>query len=46
VASAGLNWWLTASASLSMNYRHVILDRMGEIGHADSVTSRLVLMLN
>jgi phosphate-selective porin OprO/OprP len=39
VASAGLNWWLTASASLSMNYRHVILDRMGEIGHADSELS-------
>jgi phosphate-selective porin len=46
VASVGVNWWLTSSASLNINYRHVILDRFDEVGHADSITSRLVLMLN
>jgi phosphate-selective porin OprO/OprP len=46
VVSAGVNWWLLPSASVNINYRHVILDRFDETGHSDSITTRVLLMLN
>jgi phosphate-selective porin OprO/OprP len=46
IVSAGVNWWLLPSASVNINYRHVILDRFDETGHSDSITTRLLLMLN
>jgi len=45
IYSLGLNWWLTTSASVNINYRHIVLDQNGESGHSDGLMSRIVLLL-
>ena len=45
IASAGVNWWLTPSFQLSLNARHVWLDRGGVEGESSGINSRLLLML-
>ena len=45
IASAGVNWWLTPSFQLSVNFRHVLLDKDGITGESSGVNTRLVLML-
>ena len=45
IYSLGLNWKLTAVTSLSMNYRHVVLDQNGVTGHSDGLMMRVTLML-
>jgi len=45
VYSLGLNWKLTSITSLSVNYRHVVLDQAGETGHSDGIMMRIGLML-
>jgi phosphate-selective porin OprO and OprP len=45
VWSAGLNWWLTPYMNLNVNYRYIDLDRFGVDGTSQSVTTRLMLIL-
>ena len=45
IYSLGLNWWLSTSASLNINYRHIVLDEGGETGHSDGLMTRIMLML-
>jgi len=45
IYSLGLNWKLTSVTSLSVNYRHVVLDQAGETGRSDGVMMRVALML-
>ncbi len=45
VWSLGLNWWPTASAQASANFRVVSLDRFGVRGISSGVDIRLLLML-
>jgi phosphate-selective porin OprO/OprP len=43
--SAGVNWWLTPYMNFNVNYRYIDLDRFGVEGTSQSVTSRLMLIL-
>ena len=45
IYSLGVNWWLTRSASLGLNYRYVTLDRFGTQGDSSGVNFRLLLVL-
>jgi phosphate-selective porin OprO/OprP len=45
IGSLGFNWWLRADLTVSMYYRHTILDRFDERGSSDGLVTRLVLML-
>ncbi len=45
IYSLGLNWWLSTSASLNINYRHIVLDQNNETGHSDGLMTRVVLLL-
>ena len=45
VYSLGLNWWLTTSASLNINYRHIVLDDGVSTGHSDGLMTRIMLLL-
>lgn len=46
VYSLGLNWWLTQSSQLGLNYRLVSLDRYGETGWSSGFNVRLMLILD
>jgi phosphate-selective porin OprO/OprP len=46
VYSLGLNWWLTQSSQLGLNYRVVSLDRYGEKGWSSGLNVRLMLILD
>ena len=46
ILSIGLNWWLTQVFSLGLNYRHIELDRFGEIGSSDGFSTRMTLILD
>jgi phosphate-selective porin OprO/OprP len=45
IYSLGLNWKLTSITSLSVNYRHTLLDQAGETGRSDGIMMRVTLML-
>ena len=45
IASAGVNWWLTPFFQLSVNLRHVLLDKDGINGESTGINTRIVLML-
>ena len=45
IYSLGLNWELTTGTSLSINYRHIVLDKDEESGHSDGLMMRVTLML-
>ena len=45
IYSLGVNWWLTRSASLGLNYRFINLDRFGTQGDSSGVNFRLLLVL-
>ncbi len=45
IYSLGLKWWLSTSASVDINYRHIVLDQNGETGLSDGLMSRIVLLL-
>lgn len=46
VYSLGLNWWLTRSSQLGLNYRVVGLDRYGEKGWSSGFDARVILILD
>ena len=46
IPSLGINWWLTRSAQLSVNYRNISLDRFATEGNSSGVNARLLLMLD
>ena len=46
IYSLGLNTFLTSTMSVSMNYRHSVLEQLGETGHADGFLFRVMLMLD
>ena len=45
IYSLGLNWKLTALASVGINYRHVVLDRDGMTENSDGLMMRVTLVL-
>jgi phosphate-selective porin OprO/OprP len=45
VWSAALNWWLTPYFNVNLNYRYITLDRFGVEGTSQSITSRIMLVL-
>jgi phosphate-selective porin OprO/OprP len=45
IYSLGFNWWLSTSASLGVNYRHVVLDDADGRGRSDGIMTRLLLIL-
>ena len=46
ILSLGVNWWFTRSAHLSVNYRHVSLDRFAIQGDSSGLNARIMLMLD
>jgi len=46
IYSLGVNWWFTRSAHLSVNYRHVSLDRFAIQGDSSGLNARIMLMLD
>ena len=45
ILSLGLNWFLTPTFHVNVNYRHIVLDRFDTRGESDGLAMRLVLML-
>lgn len=45
VYSLGLNWWLTTSSQVSLNYRYINLHRFNESGGSSGLNFRLLLTL-
>jgi phosphate-selective porin OprO/OprP len=45
IFSVGLNWFLKPTFHVTVNYRHIFLDRFDTEGESDGVALRLVLML-
>jgi phosphate-selective porin OprO/OprP len=45
IATAQLNWWLTQSMALSLNYRRTWTDRFGLDGEMDAFVARVMLIL-
>lgn len=45
VATAQLNWWLTNSLALSLNYRRTWTDLRGLDGKMDALVGRVMLIL-
>lgn len=45
ILSLGLNWSVTPTFIVNLNYRHIILDRYGLRGHSDGLMGRVILML-
>ena len=39
IYTLGLNWWLTSYSLLSLDYRHITLDRFGEEGTSNALTA-------
>ena len=46
IYSLGVNWWFTRSTSLSVNYRHITLDRFDTQGDSSGLDARILLMLD
>lgn len=46
ILSLGVNWWLTRSAHLSVNYRYITLDRFATEGNSSGINTRVMLMLD
>jgi phosphate-selective porin OprO/OprP len=46
ILSAGINWWLTPTFMLNLNYRYIVIDRLGLEGTANGAMLRLLLKLN
>ena len=46
IYSLGVNWWFTRSTSLSVNYRHITLDRSAIQGDSSGLNARITLMLD
>ena len=45
ILSLGLNWWLTPTFNVNMNYRYITLDRFGVEGNSGGFMTRVLLML-
>jgi phosphate-selective porin OprO/OprP len=45
IATAQLNWWLTHSMALGLNYRRTWTDRLGFDGEMDAFVARVMLIL-
>ena len=45
IATAQLNWWLTRSMAVSLNYRRTWTDRSGLEGEMDAFVVRVMLIL-
>jgi len=45
ILSLGLNWWLTPTFNVNMNYRYITLDRFGVEGNSSGIMTRVLLML-
>ena len=45
ILSLGLNWWLTPTFNVNMNYRYITLDRFGVEGNSSGFMTRVLLML-
>lgn len=45
ILSLGVNWWLTPIFHVSMNYRHITLDRGGLHGSSEGINARVLLVL-
>jgi phosphate-selective porin OprO/OprP len=45
ILSLGLNWFLTPTFAVNLNYRHIVLDRAGVRGRSDGLMGRVILML-
>lgn len=43
--SAGLNWWLTPTFNVNLNYRYITLDKLGVEGSSSGVNARVMLVL-
>lgn len=46
IYSLGVNWWFTRSTLLSVNYRHIMLDRFDTQGDSSGLNARVLLMLD
>jgi len=46
IYSLGVNWWFTRSTHLSVNYRHISLDRSAIQGDSSGLNARILLMLD
>lgn len=46
IYSMGATWWLTRSTNLSLNYRHITLDRLATQGDSSGLNARILLMLD
>jgi phosphate-selective porin OprO/OprP len=46
ILSAGINWWLTPTFMLNLNYRYIMNDRLDIEGTASGAMLRLLLKLN
>ena len=46
ILSAGINWWLTPTFMLNLNYRYIVNDRLDLEGTASGAMLRLLLKLN
>ncbi|MDH3991460.1 MAG: OprO/OprP family phosphate-selective porin, partial [Gammaproteobacteria bacterium] len=44
--SLGFNWFLTADASIGINYRYIELDRFGVVGESHGLNTRLMLQID
>jgi len=45
IYSLGLNWWLSPTFNVNLNYRWITLDRLGVTGDSRGFNTRIVLML-
>jgi len=45
VATLGLTWWLTSNSYVSLNYRHIELDRFDLVGDSSGFNLRLLMIL-
>ena len=46
IYSLGVNWWLTRWAQFGVDYRYILLDRLGTEGDSSGLNARLLLMLD
>lgn len=45
IVSVGLNWFLTQTFAVNLNYRHIELDRFGVRGGSDGIMAKVILVL-
>lgn len=46
VYSLGAGWWPTSYANLTFNFRYIVNDQMGGLGHTSGLNTRILLLLN